>query len=139
MLFITFGFEVHSYVVVVCAPEVWGMLSLLKADVVALNTFNCFNLLPYPLVCPVLLCVLQSLSVYFVPLTKRLWHGVGDFCIQTIRMSLGSSNAGAANCEITITKDMFCKRIQQIMLKHLLLRGLSHLSFASGVMFQITL
>lgn len=137
--YFSFGFEVHSHVVVVCAPEVWGVQTLLRVDLVALNTCNCFNLLPHPLVCPVLLCLLQSLSVYCVPLTKRLWHRVADFYIQTIRMSLGRINAGAANCEITITKDSFCKRIQQIMLKHLLVRGLSHLSFASGVMLQIIL
>lgn len=137
--YFSFVFEVASHVVVVCAPEVWGVLSFLRADLVGLNTFNCFNLFPYSLVCLVLLCLLQSLSVYCVPMTKRLWHGVADFYIQTISMNLGRINAGAANCEITITKDSFCKRIQQIMLKHLPLRGLSHLSFPSGVTFQITL
>lgn len=75
-----------------------------RADLVALHTFNFFNLLPFPPGCPALLRLLENLSV---PLTKWLWHGVADFYVQAVRMSLGRIHGGAANCEITVTKDSF--------------------------------
>lgn len=48
---VNFGSEVHSHIAVICAPEVWGVLSWLKTDPAAFEHFSLLqsSLLPLSL------------------------------------------------------------------------------------------
>lgn len=99
------GFEVHSHGAVICVPEAWGVLSWLKAHPAA---FEHVSLLQSAL----LLLSLPSAIVSFAKpacilstTDRKAVAQCSRFYIQTIRMSLGRINAGAANCEITNKKD----------------------------------